>query len=246
MRGPRGLPTTADMRYPLVLLIVLGVFAGLMAIDPVDRGTWALENALAVVLVAILWITRRSFPFSNISYTLIFAYFVLHEIGAHYTYSLVPYDAWSSRWFGHDVSKAFGFERNHYDRLVHFLYGFFLAYPMREVFVRVAGSKGFWGYLLPLLMTMATSCLYEIVEWWAALIFGSDMGNAYLGTQGDEFDAQKDMALATLGAFLSLAVVYIIHRSIARDFQSEWAASLKVKRKRPLGEHAIAEHTQGP
>jgi putative membrane protein len=235
-----------SVRYQLVLLASFLVVAGLLAIGPIDRGTWVLENALAVALVVMLWITRRVFPFSNVSYTLVFLFLVLHEVGAHFTYSKVPYDVWSEGLLGRTVSDVFGFERNHYDRLVHFLYGFLLAYPMREIFVRVAGAKGLWGYVLPLLMTMASSCLYEVVEWCCALIFGSNIGNAYLGSQGDEFDAQKDMALATLGAILSLTVVYVIHRRTARDFHSEWAASLTVKRKKPLGEVAIAEERAGP
>jgi putative membrane protein len=233
-------------RYPLWLAGAFVVIAALLAVGPVDRGTWVLENALAVGLVVVLWLSRNVFPFSNVSYTLVFVFLVLHEVGAHYTYSLVPYDAWSDSLFGRTINGFFGFERNHYDRLVHFMYGFLLAYPMREVFVRVAGAKGLWGYLLPLLMTMASSCLYEIVEWWCALIFGSDVGNAYLGTQGDEFDSQKDMALATLGAILSLSIVFAVHRRLARDFHAEWVESLRIKRKQPLGEHAVAEHKQGP
>jgi putative membrane protein len=96
------------------------------------------------------------------------------------------------------------------------------------------------------MMTMATSCLYEIVEWCAALVVGSDMGNAYLGTQGDEFDSQKDMALASLGALMALAIVFVIHKRLARDFNAEWAESLRVKRERPLGEVAVADRRRGP
>jgi putative membrane protein len=233
-------------RYPLGLAAILLVIATLTAIGPVDRGDWALENALAVGLVVVLWLTRRAFPFSNVSYTLMFVFLVMHEIGAHYTYSKVPYDAWSHALFGGTINGFFGFERNHYDRLVHFMYGFLLAYPMREVFVRVAGAKGFWGYCLPLLMTMATSCLYEIIEWCAAIVVCSDMGNAYLGTQGDEFDSQKDMALASFGAMLSLAIVFALHRRLARDFHAEWAESLRSKRTRPLGEQVFTEHRHEP
>jgi putative membrane protein len=176
---------------------------------------------------------------------LVFVFLVMHEVGAHYTYSKVPYDAWSQSLSGGTINGLFGFRRNHYDRLVHFMYGFLLAYPMREVFVRVAGARGFWGYCLPLMMTMATSCLYELVEWGAALVVGADMGNAYLGTQGDELDAQQDMALASLGALVSLAIVFAIHRRLARDFHAEWAESLRIKRKQPLGEQAVAEHRRG-
>lgn len=238
---PSTLHSLARIFDPLGLLLVWTALAVALAFHPFDRGDWALENVLSALLVLVLCLTHRRFPFSRISYALMFVFLVLHLIGAHYTYSEVPYDAWFERAFGITLSSVFGFERNHFDRLVHFLYGFLLSYPMREVFVRVAGVRGFWGYCLPLLMTMATSCLYEIIEWAAALVVGGELGAAYLGTQGDEFDAQKDMALASLGALLSLLVVAAIHRRVAHDFQSEWAESLRVKGKRPLGEVAIAE-----
>ncbi len=233
-------------KLPLVLLAVYLAVVALLAFGPVDRGDWMLENALAVGLVSVLWFTRRVFPFSNVSYSLIFVFLVLHEVGAHYTYALVPYDEWSKAIFGRTINGLFGFERNHYDRLVHFLYGFLLAYPMREVFVRVAGAKGFWGYCLPLMMTMATSCLYEIIEWWGAAAFGGGLGEAYLGTQGDEFDSQKDMAFATLGTLLSLGLVFALHRKLARDFHAEWVESLRIKRKRPLGEQALTGKAHAP
>jgi putative membrane protein len=226
---------------PLALLLSWTVLAVALAFAPYDRGDWALENILSGLLVLVLCLSRRRFPFSGLSYVLMFVFLALHVVGAHYTYSKVPYDAWCEALFGRTLSSVFGFERNHFDRLVHFLYGFLLSYPMREVFVRVAGVRGFWGYFLPLLMTMASSCLYEIIEWVAAVVVGGDVGAAYLGTQGDEFDSQKDMALASLGAVLSLLVVAAIHKRVARDFQAEWAESLRVKRARPLGEVAIAE-----
>lgn len=233
-----------SIRLPPILLFVWLALAVVLAFGPYDRGDWALENALAVAFVLVLVLTHRRFPFSNVSYSLMFAFLVLHEIGAHYTYSEVPYDAWSEAVFGRTLSSVFGTERNHFDRVVHFLYGFLLSYPMREIFVRIAKAEGFWGYFLPLLMTMATSCLYEILEWIASLLVAPGVGAAYLGTQGDEFDAIKDMALATLGACLSLFVVAKIHRSLARDFQEQWAESLRVKRRKPLGEVAVRERGQ--
>lgn len=229
------------LSHPVTLLVLWVALAIVLAFEPFDRQDWALENVLSALLVLVLGLTAGRFPFSRVSYGLFFAFLVLHVIGAHYTYSEVPYDAWCERAFGRTLSSVFGFERNHFDRLVHFLYGFLLSYPMREVFVRIAGVRGFWGYSLPLVMTMATSCVYEIIEWGAAEVFGGPLGEAYLGTQGDVFDAQKDMALASLGALLSLVIVAWIHARTARDFQSEWAESLRVKRKRPLGEVAIAE-----
>ena len=121
-------------------------------------------------MVALV-LTRRLFPLSNVSYTLIFVYLCLHTIGAHYTYAQVPYDHWSRAAFGRGVSELTGWKRNQFDRLVHFCFGFLLAYPIREVFLRVAGARGFWGYYLPLDVTMSFSMLYELIEWGAAVKF---------------------------------------------------------------------------
>ena len=189
--------------------MLAGLFAlefAVLAIAPVERPTWLLENTLTVAAVAALALTYRRFRFSRISYALIFVFLSFHVIGAHYTYSLVPYDAASQRWLGFSLDAALGFERNMYDRLVHFLYGLLLAYPIREIFLRIADVRGFWGYFLPLDLTMSTSMIYELIEWGAAVVFGGDVGTAYLGTQGDEWDAHKDMALASLGALCAMAV----------------------------------------
>ena len=97
------------------------------------------------------------------------------------------------------INEVLGLERNHFDRLVHFSYGLLMAYPMRELFLRVADARGFWGYFLPLDLTLSTSALFELFEWVAAELFGGDLGVAYLGSQGDIWDAQKDMALARWG-----------------------------------------------
>ena len=122
---------------------------------------------------------------------------------------------------------------------MHFSYGFLIAYPFRELFVRVADVEGFWGYFLPLDIVMSTSMLYELVEWGAASVVGGELGQAYLGTQGDVWDAHKDMALASLGALIALVLAALVHRALDRDFQKEWAESLRVKEPRPLGEEAI-------
>jgi len=227
------------MRFPLVLLAAFLVIAIALGISPWYRQDWALENALAALGVVFLVATYRRMPLSKVSYGLIFAFLVLHEVGAHYTYSEVPYDAWFERFTGETLSSRLGFERNHYDRLVHFAYGLLLAYPFRELFVRVADARGFWGYFLPLDVVMSTSMLYELIEWGAALVMGDGLGQAYLGTQGDVWDAHKDMLLATIGAAIALAVTAAVHRSLDRDFQREWAESLRVKHKQPLGEKAV-------
>lgn len=228
------------MRYPLVLLALFLALAAGLAIDPHDREAWAVENALALLGVAALALSHRRMRLSKISYTLIFLFLVLHEVGAHHTYSEVPYDAWFERWTGTSLSERFGLERNHYDRLVHFAYGLLLAYPFRELFVRVADARGFWGYFLPLDVVMSSSMLYELIEWGAALVLGEGLGQAFLGAQGDEWDAHKDMLLATVGAAIALCITAAVQRAFDRDFQREWAESLRVKDPRPLGEEALA------
>ena len=212
-----------------------------LAIAPFDRADWALENVLVFVGVIVLLSTYRAFPLSSISYTLIFLFLCLHEVGAHYTYAQVPYDSWWQSLTGTTLNEQLGWQRNHFDRVVHFLYGLMLAYPIREVFIRVANVKGFWGYFLPLDLTMSTSMIFELFEWGAAELFGGDLGVAYLGTQGDVWDAHKDMALASLGAVIAMGVTMAVNVSLQRDFAAEWAESLRVKRSRPLGEQAIAE-----
>ena len=227
--------------------IYLGTLAGILAVlwialafHPFDRSDWLLENVLTVVGVALLVATHRVFPLSKISYTTIFVFFCLHTIGAHWTYAEVPYDAAWRSLTGHSLNDALGWERNNYDRVVHFAYGLLLAYPIREVFIRIVRVRGFWGYFLPLDLTMSTSMLYELIEWGAALVVGGDLGQAYLGTQGDVWDAHKDMALASLGALIAMTVIYFINRHMQRDFAREWVESLRAKDHRPLGEDAVA------
>ncbi|MFK7895148.1 MAG: DUF2238 domain-containing protein [Myxococcota bacterium] len=228
-------------RYAAGLGIALSLFWIAMAFNPFDRPTWALENGLSLVAGVLLLATHRRFPLSRISYTLIFVFGMLHTLGAHYTYAEVPYDEWYRNLTGHTFNSVFGWERNHYDRLVHFSYGLLLAYPIREVFLRIANVRGFWGYFLPLDLTMSSSMIYELIEWAAAEIFGGDLGMAYLGTQGDVWDAHKDMALASLGAVIAMGVAMAINRALQRDFNREWADSIRIKSETPLGEVAVAE-----
>ena len=184
-----------------------------------------------------------SFPFfllSPVSYTLIFVFLCLHEVGAHYTYAEVPYDNWFRAWTGRTFNELVGWERNNFDRVVHFCYGLLLAYPIREVFIRVVDVRGFWGYFLPLDLTMSTSMVFELFEWGAASLFGGDLGMAYLGTQGDIWDAHKDMALASAGAGVAMSATAMINGYLHRDFARERAESFRVKHPRPLGEDEIA------
>jgi putative membrane protein len=195
------------VKLPAVLLGLFGVVFVVLAIGPSERLTWALENALALAGVVFLILTRKRWPLSNTAYVLVFTFTMLHEIGAHYTYTHVPYDAWCEAAFGTSLADSFGWERNHYDRLVHFAFGLFLAPAVRQLIVgitRVSPRVSLW---FTLQSVISWSALYELVEWGAAVVFGGATAEAYVGMQGDVWDAQKDMALAAGGAFLSLAAV---------------------------------------
>ncbi len=212
-------------RFPAVLLGLFLILFLILAVAPLDRADWLLENVLVFVTVPLLVLTARRFPFSRVSYAGLFIFLCFHELGAHYSYSNVPYDEWLGIGIG---------GRNHYDRLVHFLYGLLMAYPMREIFLRIADAKGFWGYFLPLDLVLSTSMLYELIEWAAASVFGGDLGQAYLGTQGDVWDAHKDMALAGIGAVIAMTVTAAVNARCQRDFAREFRDSLRVKHREPV------------
>lgn len=235
----------SSARYRLLLTVLYLALWIPLAIEPFNRGDWLLENILVVVFAAILIGSFKRLPLSGCSYTLIFVFLCLHAVGAHYTYAEVPYDAWVRNLTGGSLNETMGWERNHFDRLVHFSYGLLLAYPVREVFLRVVDARGFWGYFLPLDVTMSTSMIYELVEWVVAEMVGGDLGMAYLGTQGDIWDAHKDMALASLGALIAMAVVMAVNMALQRDFAREFRDSLQVKHAEPLGEVRIDRLRRG-
>lgn len=219
----------------LLALVVLR--SGLGALKPFD---WFMENAIVALVGIPLVLTYKKMPLSRVSYTLIFLFTCLHEVGAHWTYAKVPYDAWWQAHFGVTLNSILGMSRNNFDRLVHFSYGLLLAYPLREIFLRIANVRGFWGYFLPLDFAMSTSMIYELIEWGTASVVGSNEGNDFLGSQGDVWDSQKDMASASLGALLAMTVIALITWRYKRDFAREFGESLRLKSTVPLGEDEIA------
>jgi len=226
--------------YFTIFISALVLLWAVLAISPHDRADWILENVLLIAGAGILVATRKQLPLSGVSYTTILLFFLLHIVGAHYTYAEVPYDEAFKRLTGASFNDLVGWERNNYDRVVHFSYGLLLAYPIRELFLRVANVRGFWGYFLPLDLTMSSSMLYELIEWLAAEVFGGGLGAAFLGSQGDQWDAQKDMALASLGALITMSVTAIVNAIYQRDFAREFVESLRVHRHDPLGEVELA------
>ncbi len=200
-----------DFRRNLLLKVLVVAYAVvwiITAIDPVYPDDWLLENLLVVLCVPALTFTYRKFPLSDVSYVAITLFMVLHSVGAHYTYAEVPLGEWAK--------GAFGLGRNHFDRLVHFSFGALIAYPIREVFLRLVNARGFWAYYFPLDVTLAFSALYEIIEMVVATIVSPGAGDAYLGTQGDPFDAIKDMGLAFLGAVVCLICVAVARRATGK------------------------------
>lgn len=214
--------------WPKWLLGLFALWFAAWAIGPSHPQDFLLEHVLTVLFVALVSWSYRGFRLSNVSYTAIFVFLCLHVVGAHYTYSEVPYKDW--------FPGVFTSPRNHYDRLVHFAFGLTMAYPVREVFVRVARVRGFWAYYLPLDVMMSLSMLYELVEWAIAVLIGGDVGQSYLGTQGDEWDAHKDMALATLGGLTTILLTALVNWRYHDGFAADVAASLRCVDPEPLGE----------
>lgn len=198
---------TDSWRVPSLLLAFFIALWLLLAIAPVSRQDWLLENLLTFVAIPALIFTRKKLHFSNTAYACLFVFFCVHTVGSHYTYSLVPYDEWWKSLTGSTLNSYFGFERNHYDRLIHFLYGALIVVPSLELFIAYAPPKKIWRVLMPVLFVMSHSVIYEMIEWLAALMVAPELGHMYLGTQGDEWDAQKDMALATIGAILTMLLL---------------------------------------
>lgn len=214
---------TRTRRYPALLL---GLFAALwlpLAIAPFDRRDWLLENVLPVLALPLLILGYRRVGFSSFACTCVFLFAALHEIGAHYTYSEVPYDRWLLALTGHSADALLGLSRNGFDRLAHFLYGLLLFPLFREWFEAGVRARGFWRYLIPTTFLFSHAGLYEAIEWGAAELFGGDLGVAYLGTQGDEWDAQKDMAMAFAGTALALAM------QLLRDFGPRRPGSARLR-----------------
>jgi putative membrane protein len=170
-----------------------------------DMNNWLLENALVFIFLGVLIITYRQYQFSDLSYLLICIYLCLHVYGSKYTYAENPLGYW--------LMETFNTSRNHYDRIVHFSFGFLLAYPMRELFLSWLKFPSWVAWSLPIEITLSISAFYELIEWAVADVFFKAQGDAYLGTQGDVWDAQKDIFLATLGAVLATTIVSGIKRS---------------------------------
>lgn len=199
-------------RYQQVLLLLFLVFFVGSCIAPPYCEFLLMQHVPTVLAALLLAHLSNRFVISRLSFSSIIVFLCLHTLGARYLYSYVPYDVWSEKLLGINISESFGFQRNHYDRLVHFSYGLLMAVPIQEFERRQLRLSVAISSVLAIEFIIATSASYELLEWLVAIVFTPEWAAQFLGQQGDIFDAQKDMALATAGAVLSIGVLTVMSR----------------------------------
>jgi len=187
--------------YPQLLATVFFVFFIILAINPVSREVWLAEIIPVAAIFLILAVTHRWFRFSNTAYTLMAFWLFWHTIGGHYTFAHVPFE-WLQSLPGSNG-------RNHFDRIGHFVIGFY-AFAMAEWLLRKQLCKLRLATAFSIFFIMSVAAGYEIIEWWYAVAEGGEAGIEFLGSQGDIWDAQKDMLADTLGAITSLILFWKI------------------------------------
>ena len=199
--------------FPHFLLVAYGIEFVVLAFGPYDRAVWLTENLtvmpIAIVLAVLYY---KKVRFSNFSYALMSILIYMHTIGGHYTFALVPFD-----WF----NDFFNFERNMYDRVAHMTVGFY-AYPMVEALIRYkVVNKKWFAYLSAFAIIPALAAVYEIFEWRYAISADPTAGIAVLGSQGDIWDAQKDMLMDTIGGAIGVVLYFIVSKLKREDASKE-------------------------
>ncbi len=195
-------------KFPLALLSAYMVFFAVLAVNPIHRGIWLAENITVwfiVVPLVIFWV--RGVRFSNLAYALMAVLIFMHTFGGHYSFSKVPFD-----WF----TDFFGFERNHYDRVAHFAVGFYAFAVAEWLHTKRLVANRFLLFTYAIFFIAMIAMTYEIVEWIAVISSNPVAGAEYLGSQGDIWDAQKDMLMNTLGA-ISAVIIYFFLRKPTKD-----------------------------
>ena len=203
--------TEKNKRYHILLLLTLIPVFLWSLIKCFDLYTWALEAAPVIIGCVILISVYRKFRLTNLVYILIWLHAVILLIGAHYTYARMPLFNW--------IADVFDLSRNHYDRLGHFIQGFIPAILAREILLRTSPLKqGKWLFVIVISICLAISAAYELLEWTVAVI-AKTAAEAFLGTQGDNWDTQKDMALCLLGAVTSLITLSKFHNKDLKNIK---------------------------
>lgn len=244
-------------RYQIVLWAVVAATMALSWIHAPYPDQMYLQHIPTVAaLVAWPFLARR-FPLSDSAVSCLAAFLLLHVLGARYIYSYVPYDRWTQHLFGFEITRRFGFRRNHFDRVVHFAFGALWVRPVWEVCVRYLRLPRRFAYYTAFEFVLAFSMLYELVEWGLSLALAGQDADAYNGQQGDIWDAQKDMSCALLGAVIALAVLWITRRNripvpgscdmkvpvasflVAVGFEAAWFSVIHADRFGPCGPGTI-------
>lgn len=198
-------------REQALLLGIYGAVFAALAVSPYDRDDWLLENSVPFLELLAAAIYFRWVPLSHLSCYLILAHLVIQMIGGHYTYERVPPFNW--------LRDEFGLARNYYDRIAHFALGFLLYVPIREICLRrtpLRYSRN-WACFFAVMTIAAIGGLWEVFEWIVAALAHPELGAAYLGLQGDTWDAQKDIILAVVGALAAAPIFHRLHDRLIAD-----------------------------
>lgn len=195
--------------HRILYLVLVAAFL-LTCIEPPYPEYFYLEHVPTVPALVLLVILERRLQMSRLSFVCIALFLALHFVGARYLYSNVPYDEWCEALFGWNLTEQLGLRRNHYDRLVHFLFGLLISFPAYRFFQRILELSHGWSMVFTLQFILAVGGLYEVAEWGVAMIFEPEAAEAYNGQQGDVWDPQRDMLLAAVGAVISLAAIQVV------------------------------------
>jgi putative membrane protein len=193
-----------EKRFHLLLLIVVTCFWVWSGVEPHDtRLTWVLETLPVMIALPVILATYKRFPLTGMAYVLIAVHAVILMLGGHYSYAKVPLGFWMEDWFG--------WTRNNYDKIGHFMQGFGPAIYVREILARTSPlRRSSWLGFLSVCVAMAFSALYEIIEWVASLSNPADT-EAFLGTQGYVWDTQTDMFMCLIGATVAIIALSKLH-----------------------------------
>ncbi len=195
----------ASHRIPLILTVIITITAICSGFSPTDRAVWYAETMPIFMVLTLLIVTYPKFQFSNFAYILMSFWIILHLIGAKYTFANVPFE-----WANQYLEPFLGVGRNHFDRVAHYVIGFY-SFPVAEFVLRNKKATLGTALCLGLFFIMSLAATYEIIEWQYAVIEGGNAGVEFLGSQGDIWDAQKDMLADTLGAITAL-ILFLIAR----------------------------------
>ena len=204
--------TAKEFRLKVTIVLATAIILVLSLIRPLYPREQLLQHAPTILALLLLAVEARKKLLSTTAFVCVVVFVWLHIVGARYIYSYVPYDDWAASICGTSISDYLGWQRNHYDRLVHFFFGTLLMVPMYDVATIYGRMRSRWVLMFSLFAVMTLSALYEVFEWLLTVVVSPTQAGAYNGQQGDVWDAQKDMALAFAGSLLTIPFLAIRNR----------------------------------